>query len=119
MTLGAWRVADALAEWVLAQPGNGEVQSVNPVAGECNGGCLAAIRKRPGGRERLLAPTATDAPGDARQLGRIAARMPMGLSRAGGFAAKGSGDYAIAVTAVRLPQADGRMSGLVEGFTPA
>jgi len=42
---------------------------------------------------------ATDAPLDARQLGRLAARTPMGLARAGGFASNGSGDYAIAFTA--------------------
>ncbi|MDD5564375.1 MAG: P1 family peptidase [Thermoanaerobaculaceae bacterium] len=186
-TLSAWRVADALAEWSLAQPGNAEVGSVNPVVGECNDGYLSDIRKRPVGRKELLAAIAaaaagpvaegsvgagtgtrclgwkggigtasrtlppalggwtvgvlvqtnfggvltiagvpvgvelgrysferelaapergscmvviaTDAPVDARQLGRIAARMPMGLARVGGFAANGSGDYAIAFTA--------------------
>jgi D-aminopeptidase len=35
---------------------------------------------------------------DARQLGRMAARMPMGLARVGSFASNGSGDYAIAFT---------------------
>jgi len=39
---------------------------------------------------------ATDAPVDARQLGRMAARTPMGLARVGSFASNGSGDYAIA-----------------------
>jgi D-aminopeptidase len=39
---------------------------------------------------------ATDAPLDARQLRRLAARMPMGLARTGAFASNGSGDYAIA-----------------------
>ncbi len=39
---------------------------------------------------------ATDAPLDARQLERVAARSPMGLARVGGFASNGSGDYAIA-----------------------
>jgi D-aminopeptidase len=186
-TLSTWRVADALAEWVLAQPGNGDVLSVNPVVGECNDGYLSDIRRRPAGREQLLAAIAsasggpvaegcvgagtgtrclgwkggigtasrrlpaalggwtvgvlvqtnfggvltvagvpvgvelgryafkdeleapergscmiviaTDAPLDARQLGRLAARTPMGLARVGGFASNGSGDYAIAFTA--------------------
>ncbi len=186
-TLSTWKVADALAEWVLAQPGNGDLQSVNPVVGECNDGYLSDIRKRQVGREQLLAAIAaaapgpvaegsvgagtgtrclgwkggigtasrklpsalggwtvgvlvqsnfggvltvagvpvgvelgrysfkdeveapergscmvviaTDAPVDARQLRRIAARMPMGLARVGGFAANGSGDYAVAFTA--------------------
>jgi D-aminopeptidase len=186
-TLSTWKVADALAEWVLAQPGNEGVLSVNPVVGECNDGYLSDIRKRPVGKEQLLAAIAaasagpvtegcvgagtgtrclgwkggigtasrklppglggwtigvlvqtnfggvltvagvpvgvelgryafkdeleapergscmvviaTDAPLDARQLERLAARTPMGLARVGGFASNGSGDYAIAFTA--------------------
>jgi D-aminopeptidase len=42
---------------------------------------------------------ATDAPVDARQLRRLAARTAMGLARVGSFASNGSGDYAIAFTA--------------------
>ncbi len=42
---------------------------------------------------------ATDAPVDARQLRRLAARTPMGLARVGAFASSGSGDYAVAFTA--------------------
>ena len=182
-TLSTWRVADALAEWVLEQPGNAEVVSVNPVVGECNDSILSDIRRRPVGREQLraalaaasdgpvaegcvgagtgtralgwkggigtasrrlparlggwtvgvlaqtnfggvltiagvpvgvelgryafkddLAPErgscvvvlATDAPLDARELERLAARVPMGLARVGAFASNGSGDYAIA-----------------------
>jgi D-aminopeptidase len=183
-TLSVWRVADALAEWVLEQPGNEGVESVNPVVGECNDGYLSDIRRRPVGRKELRAALAsasggpvaegsvgagigtrclgwkggigtasrrlpaslggwtlgvlvqtnfggvltiagvpigkllgryafkdaleapergscvvviaTDAPVDARQLRRIAARTPMGLSRVGGYAANGSGDYAVA-----------------------
>jgi D-aminopeptidase len=186
-TLSTWNVADALADWVLAQRGNAEVMSVNPVVGECNDGYLSDIRRRPVGRDQLVAALAaassgpvaegcvgagtgtrclgwkggigtasrklppalggwtvgvlvqtnfggvltvagvpvgvelgryafkdeleppergscmvviaTDAPLDARQLRRLAARTPMGLARAGGFASNGSGDYAIAFTA--------------------
>ena len=39
---------------------------------------------------------ATDAPLDARNLGRLAERAFMGLARTGGIATNGSGDYAIA-----------------------
>ena len=51
-------------------------------------------------RERgsCMIVVATDAPVDARQLRRLAARTPMGLARVGGFASNGSGDYAIAFT---------------------
>jgi D-aminopeptidase len=186
-TLSTWKVADALAEWALAQPGNRDVLSVNPVVGECNDGYLSDIRRRPVGKEQVLAALAsassgpvaegcvgagagtqclgwkggigtasrklpaslggwtvgvlvqtnfggvltvagvpvgvelgryafkdeleapergscmvviaTDAPLDARQLTRLAARAPMGLARVGGFASNGSGDYSIAFTA--------------------
>jgi len=50
-------------------------------------------------RGSCMVVIATDAPVDARQLMRIAARMPMGLARVGSFASNGSGDYAIAFTA--------------------
>ena len=46
-TLSTWRSADALAAWVLAQPGNADVVSASPVVGECNDGYLSDIRKRP------------------------------------------------------------------------
>jgi D-aminopeptidase len=38
----------------------------------------------------------TNAPLEARQLGRLARRAPLGLARAGGLAAHGSGDFVIA-----------------------
>ncbi|RMF86379.1 MAG: S58 family peptidase, partial [Nitrospirae bacterium] len=57
-TLSTWRVADALAEWVLELPGNEEVVSVNPVVGECNDGFLSDIRRRPVGRREVRAALA-------------------------------------------------------------
>ncbi len=186
-TLNVWKVADALADWVLGLPGNGEVLSVNPVVGECNDGELSDIRRRPLTREHVLSALAsassgpvtegcvgagtgthclgwkggigtasrklppslggwtlgvlvqtnfggvltvagvpvgvelgrfafkdelaapergscmvviaTDAPLDAHQLHRLAARTAMGLARTGAFASNGSGDYAVAFTA--------------------
>jgi len=183
-TLNTWRVADALAEWVLALPGNADAHSVNPVVGECNDFFLSDGRRRPVTRDHVFAAlaaaspgpvaegcvgagtgtrclgfkggigtasrqlpaslggwtlgvlaqtnfggiltvagvpvgtelgrhafkdelespergscvvvVATDAPVDARQLRRIASRVPMGLARVGSFASNGSGDYAIA-----------------------
>ena len=35
-TLCVWRVADATAQWLLAQPGMADVLSINPVVGETN-----------------------------------------------------------------------------------
>jgi D-aminopeptidase len=44
----------------------------------------------------IIIVIATDAPLDARNLGRLAARAMMGLARTGAAASNGSGDYAIA-----------------------
>jgi D-aminopeptidase len=47
-TLCVWKAADAMAAWMLAQPGMAEVRSINPVVGETNDGyVLNAIRSRP------------------------------------------------------------------------
>ena len=53
----------------------------------------------------IIIVIATDAPLDARNLGRLAARAMLGLGRTGASASNGSGDYAIAfstATDVRL-----------------
>ena len=46
-TLCVWKAADALVEWMLAQPQMGGVRSINPVVAETNDGGLNAIRSRP------------------------------------------------------------------------
>ena len=46
-TLCVWRAADAMVGWLLAQPGMGDVRSINPVVGETNDGGLNDIRSRP------------------------------------------------------------------------
>src|SRR6185436_17201689 len=46
-TLCVWRAADAMVAWLLAQPGMGDVRSINPVVGETNDGGLNDIRSRP------------------------------------------------------------------------
>jgi D-aminopeptidase len=47
-TLCTWRVAEGVVKWMLAQPGMGEVRSINPVVGETNDGwALNAIRRIP------------------------------------------------------------------------
>ena len=45
-TLSAFRVADALITWMLEQPGNEGIRSLNPVVGETNDGGLSDIRAR-------------------------------------------------------------------------
>jgi D-aminopeptidase len=70
---------------------------------------------------------ATDAPVDARNLKRLAARAMLGLARTGGIAANGSGDYIIAFSTaeeLRIPHVkDGLLESPValmrnEGMTP-
>lgn len=45
-TLSVWDSAAALADWMLALPGNENVRSINPVVGETNDGWLNDIRGR-------------------------------------------------------------------------
>lgn len=186
-TLAVPRVADFLIDYMLALPGNEDVQSINPLVAETNDGYLNDIRGRhitrddvfsaiktakngavaegsvgagtgtvafgfkggigtasrklparlggytvgvlvqsnfggiltingaPVGRElgqyylkdelatqrnqpdgSIIIVIATDAPLDARNLNRMAARAMMGLARTGSAGSNGSGDYAIA-----------------------
>lgn len=46
-TLCVWKAADAMADWMLRQPGMEKVQSINPVVGETNDSGLNDIRARP------------------------------------------------------------------------
>ena len=199
-TLAVPRVADAVMDYMLALPGNENVQSINPLVGETNDGGLNDIRGRhitsadvaeairgaksgpveegvvgagtgtvafgfkggigtssrklpanlggytvgvlvqtnfggvltingaPVGRElgtyylkqqlerggaaiedradgSCMIVVGTDAPVDARNLRRLAARTMMGLGRTGSAASNGSGDYAIAFSTNRQPSA--------------
>lgn len=62
-TLAVPRAADALISYTLAQPGNEEVRSVNPVVGECNDGHLNEIRRRAVTEGHALAAIAAAAGG--------------------------------------------------------
>jgi D-aminopeptidase len=64
-TLCAWRVADGMAQWMLAQPRMQGVRSINPVVGETNDGwALNAIRTAPVGAAEVQAALASAADGD-------------------------------------------------------
>lgn len=54
-TLAVPRAAEALIDWTLAQRGNEDVRSVNPVVGETNDGMLNNIRKTAVTKEHVLA----------------------------------------------------------------
>lgn len=70
----------------------------------------------------VIVVIATDAPIDARNLKRMAARSALGLGRTGAAGSNGSGDYAIAFTTVRQPArllANDAMSPLFEAVIEA
>ncbi len=54
-TLSVPRVADALIDYMLALPGNEDVESINPLVGETNDGYLNDIRERHITREDVFA----------------------------------------------------------------
>src|SRR5689334_16498276 len=54
-TLNVPRVADATIDYMLALPGNEDVQSINPLIGETNDGYLNDIRGRHVGRDEVFA----------------------------------------------------------------
>lgn len=64
---------------------------------------------------------ATDAPLDARQLGRVARRAVYALARVGAAYGHGSGDYAVAFSTVRSARApvDGELNPLFEAVLDA
>ena len=53
-TLAVPRAAEALIDWTLAQTGNNEVGSVNPVVGETNDGRLNNIRRMAVTKEHIM-----------------------------------------------------------------
>ena len=53
-TLCISRAAEALIDWTLAQEGNEDVRSINPVVGETNDGILNNIRKMAVTKEHVL-----------------------------------------------------------------
>ena len=58
-TLNVPRVADATIDYMLALPGNENVQSINPLVGETNDGYLNDIRGRHVGRDEVFAAIKT------------------------------------------------------------
>lgn len=201
-TLSVWDAAAAMADWMLALPGNENVRSINPVVGETNDGGLNDIRGRhvkaqhvraalegarsgaveegsvgagtgtmafgwKGGigtssrklpadrggytlgvlvqtnfggrltmdgvpvwrdlrppRERsadgsCMIVVATDAPLDARQLRRLAARAMHGMARTGSSGSHGSGDYVIAFSTTNRYTAEAGWFTVSKGEGPA
>jgi D-aminopeptidase len=66
-TLCVWNAADAMAGWMLRQPGMAEVRSINPVVGETNDGLLNDIRSRPVRPEHVVRALETASDGPVRE----------------------------------------------------
>jgi D-aminopeptidase len=99
--LGGWTVG------VLVQTNYGGILSINGVpVGRNLGQYYLKTQLEDADRTAdgsIMIVIATDAPVDARNLERMAARSMMGLARTGAAATNGSGDYALAFSTVRNP----------------
>lgn len=78
LTIGGAPVGQALGQYYLRK----ELQQAGSGKDKADGSCMIVV--------------ATDAPMDARNLKRLAARAWLGLARTGSSGSNGSGDYAIA-----------------------
>ncbi|MCU1261341.1 MAG: L-aminopeptidase DmpA [Bryobacterales bacterium] len=102
LTIGGAPVGMELGQYYLRQ----ELQQAGSGRDDANGSCMIVV--------------ATDAPLDARNLKRLAARALLGLARTGSAASNGSGDYAIAFSTasqVRIHTSDKSMARHVEVIT--
>jgi D-aminopeptidase len=102
LTIAGAPVGRELGQYYLRQ----ELQGADSGTDHGNGSCMIVL--------------ATDAPMDARNLKRLAARALLGLARTGSAASNGSGDYAIAFSTapqVRIHTAEKSMTRHVEVIT--
>lgn len=91
LTVDGAPVGQALGRYYLKN----ELDRAKPTAPKSSsGGSSGPAEDRADGS--VIIVIATDAPADARNLKRLAARSMMGLARTGSSASNGSGDYAIA-----------------------
>jgi D-aminopeptidase len=96
LTIDGAPVGQELGRWYLRDVLKPDTNKSNKKPGQDNGG------------GSIIIVIATDAPVDARNLRRMAARSMLGLGRTGAAATNGSGDYAIAFSTapgLRVPHA--------------
>jgi D-aminopeptidase len=87
-TLCTFRAADALVSYMLSQPGNESLETVNPVVAETNDGFLSDMRRRPVSEEHVLAalrgaaagPVAEGAVGAGTGTGALGYKAGIGTS---------------------------------------
>jgi len=88
---------------VLVQTNFGGLLTINgaPVGRELGQFAMKETLPYSSGDGSCMMIVATDAPLDARNLKRLAARAMLGLARTGGYASNGSGDYVIAFSTAK------------------
>ena len=102
-TLAVPRAADAILDWTLAQPGNEDVASVNPVVGETNDGRLNNIRERVITPETVLRAIESARDGPVQEgvvgagTGTVAFGWKGGIGTASRLLPKQSGGYTVGV----------------------
>lgn len=102
-TLNVPRVADALIEWLLAQPGNEDVRSVNALVAETNDGQLNDIRGRQVGRDEVFAALKSAKGGEVEEgsvgagTGTVAFGFKGGIGTASRVVPKKFGGYTVGV----------------------
>jgi len=94
LTIGGASVGQALGQYYLRQ----ELAQAGNAKDKADGSCMIVV--------------ATDAPLDARNLKRLAARAWLGVARTGSSASNGSGDYAIAFSTAPQVRVRGNDKGL-------
>jgi D-aminopeptidase len=102
LTIGGAPVGQALGQYYLRK----ELQQAGSGKDKADGSCMIVV--------------ATDAPMDARNLKRLAARAWLGVARTGSSGSNGSGDYAIAFSTasqVRIRGNDKALTRSVEVMT--
>jgi D-aminopeptidase len=102
LTIAGAPVGQELGQYYLRK----ETQEQGDVRNRADGSCMIVV--------------ATDAPLDARNLKRLAARALLGLARTGTAASNGSGDYAISFSsapAVRIHSTDKALTQHIELLT--
>jgi D-aminopeptidase len=102
LTIAGAPVGQELGQYYLRK----ELQQQGGVKDKADGSCMMVI--------------ATDAPLDARNLKRLAARAWLGMARSGSSASNGSGDYAIAFSTapqLRIRNSDKSLTRHVELLT--
>jgi D-aminopeptidase len=108
--LGKYYLKDVVGEIVVRDADNSNAGTTTPSAkrGHPSFERRGVFDCAPIADGSIIIVIATDAPVDARQLKRMAARSMSGLARTGSAMTNGSGDYAIAFsTANRIKIADG------------